>query len=97
MTVIERLLALIAAVAVVGFIILGFEAYSDTDLGQCVLDAHGRRARFIRNYLCSPYLLAGGPRDWFAFVWLWSFPVTIAAVSFFAWRHPRRASRTDII
>jgi hypothetical protein len=97
MTVIERLLALIAAMAVVGFIVLGFQTYADADLGQCFLEARGRRASFIRHYLCSPYLLAGRPRDWFAFVWLWSFPVTIAAFSVSAWRHQRRASRTNTI
>ncbi|MBB3878050.1 hypothetical protein [Sphingomonas pseudosanguinis] len=92
MNMVERLLMLIAALAVVGFIVLGFRAYGDADLGQCFLEAHGRRGRFIRSYLCSPYLLAGRPRDWFAFVWLWSFPVTIAAFALSARRYLRRAS-----
>ncbi|MEK9209822.1 hypothetical protein [Sphingomonas sp. 2378] len=94
---IERALALVAAIMVVGFIILGFQAYSDADLGQCFLEAHGRRSRLVRDYLCSPYLLAGRPRDWFAFVWLWSFPVTIAALTLSARRRVRRASVLNTI
>jgi hypothetical protein len=97
MSMCERLLMLIPAVALVGFIVLGFQAYGDADLSQCFLEAHGRRGRFIRSYLCSPYLLAGSPRDWFAFVWLWSFPVTIAAFAFSARRQIRRASRVNTI
>ena len=97
MTLVERLLALLAAVAVVGFLVLGFQAYGDADLSACAIDGRGRRARIIGDYLCSPYLLAGRPRDWFAFLWLWSFPVTIGAFSVSAWRRPRRASRTNPI
>ena len=97
MSMIERALALVAALMVVGFVILGFQAYSDADLGQCFLEAHGRRSRLVRAYLCSPYLLAGRPRDWFAFVWLWSFPVTIAAFILSARCRVRRASALNTI
>lgn len=96
MTMVERLLALLAALAVVGFVVSGFQAYGDADLSACGIGGHGRRARIIGDYLCSPYLLAGRPRDWFAFAWLWSFPVTITAFAFSARRHLRRASLNTI-
>ncbi len=90
---IARVSALLAAMGLVAFVVYGFIAYGAADLGTCMAEGSGRRARLLQRYACSPHLLAGGPREWFAFAWLWSFPATAAAFSFLAWRRQRRLAR----
>jgi len=87
---IVRLVSLVAAIALVAFVVYGFMALGDTEVAGCIDRVSGRRGHMIRHYVCSPHLLAGGPREWFVFFWLWSFPATAAAFALHAWRRNRR-------
>ncbi len=89
--IVARIVSLVAAIAVMGFIVAGFVAPDNPAVVDCMGSGGSRRGRFAARYLCSPHLLTDGARGWFQFVWLWSFPATFAAFSFFAWRRKRHA------